>query len=120
MELRCFMSRRDPMIRVYHMPDHAREAVEMIRHRTRADLDTDRTLNLALVRLMEIVGEAAAQIPEDCRARHSEVPWRDVVDLRNRLIHGYDAVDFDILWVIIQRHLPPLLQHLETIIEHEA
>jgi uncharacterized protein with HEPN domain len=77
-------------------------------------------LNLALVRLMEVVGEAATQIPEEFRARYPEVPWRDVADLRNRLIHGYDAVDFDILWAIIQRDLPPLLGHLETIIEHEA
>jgi uncharacterized protein with HEPN domain len=43
-----------------------------------------------------------------------------VADLRNRLIHGYDAVDFDILWAIIERDLPPLIRHLETIIEHEA
>jgi uncharacterized protein with HEPN domain len=46
--------------------------------------------------------------------------WRDVADLRNRLIHGYDAVDFDILWAIIQGDLPPLIQHLERIIDHEA
>ena len=114
------MSRSDPLIRVHHMLDHAREAVEMVRHRTRAHLDTDRMLNLALVRLMEVVGEAAAQIPEDFRAHYPEVPWRDVADLRNWLIHGYDAVDFDILWAIIQGDLPPLIQHLETIIEHEA
>ena len=61
------MSRCDPLIHVHHMLDHAREAVEMVRYRTRADLDTDRMLNLALVRLMEVVGEAAAQIPEEFR-----------------------------------------------------
>jgi uncharacterized protein with HEPN domain len=77
-------------------------------------------LNLALVRLMEVVGEAAAQIPEEIRARYPEVPWRDVADFRNRLIHGYDAVDFDILWTIIQSDLPPLIRHLETIIDYEA
>jgi uncharacterized protein with HEPN domain len=120
MGLRCFMSRRDPMVRVHHMLDHAREAVEIVRHRTRAHLDTDRMLNLVLVRLMEVVGETAAQIPEEFRARYPEVPWRDVADLRNRLIHGYDEVDFDILWAIIQRDLPSLIQELETIIEHEA
>ena len=114
------MSRRDPMTRVRHMLDHVREAVEMARHRTRADLDTDRMLNLALVRLMEIVGEAAAQIPGEFRVRHPDVPWRDVADLRNRLIHGYDAVDFDMLWTIMQDDLPPLIRSLESIIEHET
>jgi uncharacterized protein with HEPN domain len=65
-------------------------------------------------------GEAAAQIPEEFRARYPEVPWRDGADLRNRLIDGYDAVDFGILWAIIQRDLPPLIRPLEAIIEREA
>lgn len=92
------MSRRDPLVSVHHMLDHAREAIDLVRGRSRPDLDTDRMLNLALVRLMEVVGEAATRVPEEFRLRHAEVPWRDVADLRNRLIHGYDAVNFDILW----------------------
>jgi len=91
------------MVRVHHRLDHAREAAEMIRHRTRADLDMDRMLNLALVRLMEVVGEAAAHMPEEFRSRHPDVPWRDVADSRHRLIRGYDTVDFDILWLVLNR-----------------
>jgi uncharacterized protein with HEPN domain len=111
------MSRHDPEVRVQHMLDHALEAVEMVRRRSRADLDTDRMLNLALVRLLEVVGEVAVQIPEEFRSRHPQVPWRDVADLRNRLIHGYDTINFDILWTIIQDDLPPLIGQLEAIIE---
>lgn len=114
------MSRHDPMVRVHHMLDHAREAVEMVRNRSRQDLDMDRMLNLALVRLMEVVGEAATRIPEEFRSRHLQVPWRDVADLRHRLIHGYDTADFDILWTIIQHDLPPLIAQLEAIIEEET
>ena len=88
----------------------------MIRGRARADLDTDRMLNLSLVRLMEVVGEAAVRVPEEFRARHAHAPWRDVADLRNRLIHGYDTVDFDILWTIVHDDLPPLIEQLEAII----
>ncbi len=113
------MSRHDPMVRVHHMLDHAREAVEMVRNRSRQDLDTDRMLNLALVRLMEVVGEAATRIPEEFRSCHRQVPWRDVADLRKRLLHGYDTVNFDILWTIIQHDLPPLIAQLEAIIEEE-
>lgn len=69
------MTRHDPMVRVRHMLDHAREAVEMVRGRSRLDLDTDRQLNLALVRLMEVVGEAAARVPEEFRQRHQSIPW---------------------------------------------
>lgn len=63
------MARHDPVIRVRHMLDHAREAVAMVQSRSRTDLDSDRMLNLALVRLLEIVGEAATQVPEQFRLR---------------------------------------------------
>ncbi len=95
------------------MLDHAREAVEMARGRKRADLDRDRQFNLALVRLLEIIGEAAKRVPEEQRGGVREVPWHQIVSLRNRLIHGYDEVDFDILWQIVTRDLPGLIKALE-------
>jgi len=113
------MARHDPVVRIRHMLDHAREAVAMVQSRSRADLDTDRMLNLALVRLMEIVGEAATQVPEQFRLRYPQTPWRDVADLRNRLIHGYDTINFDILWAIVHADLPNLIKQLEVIVENE-
>jgi len=107
------MTRHDANVRLRHMRDHVREAIEMARGRRREDLDADRQLNLSLVRLLEIIGEAAGRVPQEDRDRLSNIPWRDVVDLRNRLIHGYDTVNFDILWSIVQRDLPPLLAELE-------
>jgi uncharacterized protein with HEPN domain len=96
------------------MLDYAQEAVAMATGRMRADLDSDRQFNLALVRLLEIIGEAANRVPEDQRARIPEVPWAQVVGLRNRLIHGYDEVDFDILWRIVGHDLPKLIKALEA------
>jgi uncharacterized protein with HEPN domain len=98
------------------MLDHAREAMALVQGKTRADLDADRLLNLASVRLLEIIGEAANRIPEEEQARHAEIPWPQIVSLRNRLIHGYDSVDFDILWQIATEDLPPLIASLETIV----
>jgi len=97
------------------MLDAAREAAQMALGKTRADLDTDRPLNLSLVRLLEIVGEAASRVPVGERARYSGIPWVEIVGLRNRLIHGYDNVDFDILWEIVTQDLPPLIAELEKI-----
>ncbi len=114
------MTQHEPLVRVRHMLDHAREAVEMTEGRSRSDLDADRQLNLALVRLLEVVGEAAARVPEDYRQQHPDIPWRDIADLRNRLIHGYDTVNFDILWSIIRKDLPPLIEMLERIVDEEA
>jgi uncharacterized protein with HEPN domain len=98
------------------MLDHAVEAVEMIRGHTRADLDKDRKLNLALVRLVEIVGEAAAHVSDVERGRHARIPWEDIVGMRNRIVHGYDEVDFDILWDVVELHLPPLVVELRRAI----
>ncbi len=99
------------------MRDHGREAMELAGGRRRADLDLDRMLELALTRLMEVLGEAARRVPEEFHQRYPEVPWQDTTDLRNVLIHGYDIVDFDELWRIIQEHLPPLVQQLQAIID---
>jgi len=92
------MSRRDDRVRLRHMLEHAREACDMAAGRSRDDLDADRQLSLSLARLMEIVGEAAARVGEQTSSELPEVPWPQIVALRNRLIHGYDEVDHDILW----------------------
>ena len=102
------------------MLDHAREAVIMIHGKARTDIDADRQLNLALVRLLEIIGEAAARTPEEERTLYPDIPWQEIVSLRNRLIHGYDSVDFEILWNVITTDLPPLIAKLERIIPADS
>ena len=113
------MSRHDDTVSLRHMLDHAREAVSFIQNRSRSDLDTDRLLSLALVRLAEVVGEAAARVSKARRRQHSEIPWSQIVGLRNRLIHGYDTIDFDILWQILTVDLPAMIATLEKIVPPE-
>jgi len=98
------------------MLEHAREAVEMTAGRARADLDSDRMLNLALVRLVEIVGEAANRVTESTQSQHPEIPWRGIVGFRNRVVHGYDTVDFDVLWSILREDLPTLTEQLQAVL----
>jgi uncharacterized protein with HEPN domain len=98
------------------MLDHARESVDLAQGKSRRDLDDDRTFNLAQARLLEIVGEAANRIPVEFQMEHPEIAWGQIVSLRNRLIHGYDAVDFDIMWSIIHTDLPDLITRLEKIV----
>ena len=108
------MSRHEDEIRLAHMLDHAIEAVALCSHKGRTDLDTDRLLNLALVRLIEIVGEAANRVTPATRDKLLEIPWKEIVGMRNRIVHGYDAVDFDILWTVVTQDLPPLITRLST------
>jgi uncharacterized protein with HEPN domain len=110
------MSRRDPNIRLRHMLAHASEAVTLVAGHSRADLEHDRTLQLALVRLLEIVGEAAAHVPSQVTTQYPEIPWAQIVGLRNRLIHGYDTVDLDIVWSILTDDLPPLVAQLRRLL----
>ncbi len=110
------MSRHEDSVRLGHMLDHAIEAVEMCRGRSRADLDRDRMLNLALVRLVEIVGEAANRVSKQGQTDRPEVPWRAIIGMRNRIVHGYDGVNFDILWAVIRDDLPPLIESLRAIL----
>ena len=102
------MTRHDDNIRLHHMLDHTREAITIIEGRRRADLDSDRLLELGLVRLVEIIGEAAARVTTEFQQSHPQIPWPQVVAMRNRLVHGYDTVDLDVLWDTIQDDLPPL------------
>lgn len=106
----------DALARVQHMLDYAREAEDMAQGRVRADLDADRMFNLALIRLVEVVGEAASRVEGGFRALHPQVPWSDIVATRNVLIHGYDQVNLERVWGIVQDDIPPLIAQLESII----
>ena len=111
------MTRHDDRMRLLHMLEHAVEAVQMTREHIRADLDRDRKLNLALVRLVEIIGEAAARVTPEVRDRHPDIPRLDIIGMRNRIVHGYDQVDFDILWDVMDLHLPSLVSELQRILD---
>ncbi len=105
----------EDLSRLRHMLESAREALGLIRDKSRRDLDTERILSLALVRLLEVIGEAASRVSNPTRLESSDIPWAQIVSLRNRLIHGYDEVDMDVLWEIIADDLPPLIARLEAL-----
>jgi len=99
-----------------HMLDATREAQSLIRGKKREDLDSDRLLGLAVVRLLEVLGEAAGRVSKEGRQNNPDIPWPQIIGLRNRLIHGYDSVDMDIVWGIMTKDLPPVIGALEKVI----
>jgi len=98
------------------MLDHAGEAMILSKGKSAEELVEDRVLGLAIVRLMEIVGEAASRVPKEEQSNHPEIPWAQVISLRNRLIHGYDAIDYEILWHILNHDLSELVFSLEKML----
>ena len=109
------MSDHSDLVRLRHMLDYAREAISLTGGRTREDLDQDRLLQLGMVRLIEIIGEAAARVTRETQAPYPHIPWLQITGMRNRLIHGYDSVDYNILWQTIKVDLPSLVADLEQI-----
>ena len=110
------MSRRDPQVRLQHMLNAAREAQQLSGEVDRSHLEANRVLTLALIRLLEIVGEAASKIPSNERPVHADIPWQAIIGLRHRLIHGYDQVDMEILWQILSHDLERLVKALEELL----
>ena len=105
--------RKDDIIRLRHMLDAAREAQGFAATRSRPDLDHDRQLLLALVKAVEIIGEAASRVSTECRLACSEIPWQDIILMRHRLTHGYYDIDVDIVWSTVIDDLPTLVAQLQ-------
>lgn len=112
------MSKSD-VIRVRHMLDATRGALSLVAGKTRQNLNADLMLTLACIRLLEVIGEAASQVSAEFRARYPDVPWNQMIGMRNRLIHAYFDINLDVLWETLANSLPSLLPTLEYIVQHQ-
>lgn len=97
----------------------ARLARDYLRGVSREAFDASDLLRDAVVRRLEIIGEAAARISADTLAIHPVIPWREIVGMRNRLVHEYFQVDTDVVWEVVQHDLPKLIAQLEPLVPPE-
>ena len=104
-------------IRFQHMLDASQAAVSHLSKKCREDLDCDRLLLNGVVRELEILGEAASQVSTTAREQFSLLPWREMIGLRNRLIHAYFDVNNQTIWLVVKESLPPLIKQLEQILQ---
>ncbi|MDH4270853.1 MAG: DUF86 domain-containing protein [Candidatus Aminicenantes bacterium] len=114
------MARPDDLTRLRHILDAAEKAGGFVGGRARHDLDTDEMLSLALVRLLEIIGEAAAGISPGLRRKYPDLPWQQMTGMRNRLIHGYFDVNPELIWRTVTEELPPLREGVRKALENET
>jgi len=84
----------------------------MVSGKTRVDLNKNEMLRLAVTRLMELIGEAAAQYPRELQEQYPQIPWSKLISMRNKLIHAYDFVDYDIVWGAINKTFRSFFQNL--------
>lgn len=99
------------------MRDSAQAALDFVQGRSRADLEADRLLLFAVLHAIEVLGEAASRVSEDVRAQYPALPWRAMIGMRTRLVHGYFDIDTDIVWETVTDRLPPLVAQLAAILE---
>lgn len=114
------MTAQDNLSRLRHISDACQESLKFIENQSRESLPQNRILALALVKELEIIGEAANNISSDCQLRYPEMPWKDMVGMRNRLVHAYFGINYDIVWKTVAESLPIVLRDVEEIIERES
>lgn len=107
---------KSDLIRLRHMLDAANEGSSFIRGQQRSSLDMDRKLVLALIKSIEIIGEAASKVTKECQENLNQIPWPNIIGMRNRLIHAYFEINLEILWKTVIEDIPGLINQLEKIL----
>ena len=110
---------RSPLEYLRHALDEMTYLVERTQGLTQDRFLQDATLQRAFVRSLEIIGEAVKNVPDDFRQRYGYIDWRAIAGMRDRLIHGYFGVDYDIVWDVVIHKVPILRQEIQQILENE-
>jgi uncharacterized protein with HEPN domain len=109
--------KRHDHVRLRHMAEAMDAALRFVKGRNRSDLENNEMLLFALVRAIEIVGEAASKISDEGRAEMPELPWASIVGMRHRLVHAYFEINRDILWTTVTKAVPPLAERLKMLLK---
>ena len=110
------MSVNNDQIRVKHIQDAIDEIIAFVDGETKDSFLKDRKLQLAIIRLIEIIGEAATRLSVPFKQKHETVPWQAIIGMRNRLIHAYFDVDLDRVWETVTHSIPELSDQIKAII----
>ena len=101
---------------LFDIADAVRLALKYMQGMDRAAYDADSRTQDAVIRRLEIIGEAAKNLPASWRSEHPSIPWRDISRMRDRLIHHYFRVDDDIIWEVLTLRLPILVTYLQPFV----
>ena len=90
---------------------------EFIANSDLSDFKKDKKTSAAVIHNIEIIGEASKQIPKDITIKHKEIPWKDMAGMRDKLIHFYFGVDYEIVWKVVKQDLPAIKSNLKKILK---
>ena len=111
------MSRHDPKVTLRQLAEHARHAQELCAQNTYAEILTDWQKRAVFERVMEVLGEAVKRLPPELTSRYAAVDWRGIAGMRDRVSHGYDTIDYDLLWQSVETRVPGLLATVEQMLK---
>lgn len=110
------MSKRDDVLYLGHMLEAARRGYSKVVDKTREQFATDRDTQDIVIRMIQIIGEAARHMPEAARAKYPAIEWSRIIGMRHKVVHDYFEIDLEIVWKTATRDLPPLIAALEKIV----
>ena len=107
---------KDDWLYVEHMLEMSQKALNAVKNKTKRVYDRDELLRLALIHIVQVIGEAARQISPEFQEQNPQVPWRDIIGMRHRIVHDYLRVDEDMVWQVVTSDLLPLSNELEKML----
>ena len=110
---------KDDLVYLRHILDISEQILSKVTDFSREQFDADDNLRLALVHLIQTVGEAAGRISDEFQSRHANIPWHLIIGMRHRIVHDYLHVDYDIVWEVATMHIRPLRDQLMGILPAE-
>ena len=108
--------RPDDFLYLGHMLDMARKACERVSELDRDEYEFDEDVQLALTHLVQVIGEATRHVSAEGQLDLPAIPWREIIGMRNRIVHDYLGVDEDVVWEVVSGDLPPLVEALERVV----
>lgn len=111
--------KREPIIFIQHILESIEDIEEFIKGVDKDSLAKNKEKQSAIIRQIEIIGEATKNIPQNIKRKYSSIPWKEIIGTRDKLIHHYFGVDLNILWKILEKDIPKLKQEIKDIIKKE-
>jgi len=108
---------RDICLYLHDIIENIGEAEGFIAGMTYEEFIGDKKTVNAAIRSIEVIGEAAKHVPEDIRAKRPDVPWKDMAGMRDKCIHDYVGIDYEVVWTAVRDELPSLRQTIQSLMD---